>query len=550
MTFAIYAFYFIVLIGVLVFVHEGGHFLLAKLFGVKVHVFSLGFGPRLVGFRRGETDYRLSAVPIGGYVKMLGEDPAEVAGPEDAGRAFTDKPRWQRLCIIAGGPAMNLVFPLFLHFGVGVTFSEVAPPEVGFVVPGMPGAAAGLEPGDRILSIDGVEVETFDEMVSKVAPSPGRPLALRIRRGDGERSLTVVPSPVQRTILMSKKETVGQIGVYAAYAASAIGVDDPGSPAAAAGLRTFDRITAVDGAKVDRYAEASRRIARAAGRAALLEVRHLKPGAAAPFDDADYEAAPVVIRLDVPAGARGLAGLGALEAGDFVADVQAGGPAAAIGLERGDRLLSLDGAFEGAVLIERGLVAAPDAWHVLAWSRRGERMSAPYRLAFVPAGEKKDLGVAQDAYANGFSVHMPFVSATIPNPARVSGAVRYAIAETKSGLVMTGLGFELLFRREVSLQSLGGPLMIGQLAGMAGQEGASSFVWMMALISLNLGLINLLPIPILDGGQIAMIAAEAIVRRPISRRLRERIMLVGLALIVALMLFATRNDIMRLILGW
>ena len=109
--------------------------------------------------------------------------------------------------------------------------------------------------------------------------------------------------------------------------------------------------------------------------------------------------------------------------------------------------------------------------------------------------------------------------------------------------------FGLLFRHEVSFQSIGGPLMIGQLAGMAGQEGAESFIGMMALISLNLGLINLLPIPMLDGGQIAMIAAEAVTRRPLSRKLRERIMLVGLALIVALMLFATRNDIMRLIVG-
>jgi regulator of sigma E protease len=250
----------------------------------------------------------------------------------------------------------------------------------------------------------------------------------------------------------------------------------------------------------------SRAIAKAAGREVALTVRRLRPDAAQPFDDADYGAAAIPIRLDVPKGARGLASLGALEAYDFVADVAKGGPGDAIGLKRGDRLLSLDGVFEGAVLIERGLSAAPDICHVLAWSRGGVRMSAPYRLAFIPAGEKKDLGVAQDAYANGFSIHMPFVSVTIENPARVRGAVRYAIAETESGLVMTGMGFELLFRREVSFESIGGPLMIGQLAGMAGQEGASSFIWMMALISLNLGLINLLPIPILDGGQILIIA--------------------------------------------
>jgi len=546
MTVLIYIFYFVVLIGVLVFVHEGGHFLVAKLFKVKVHAFSLGFGPRLFGFRGRETDYRVSAVPIGGYVKMLGEDPSEVAGPEDIGRAFTDKPRWQRFCIIAAGPAMNLAFPLFLHFGVGLTIDRVAPPDVGFVVPGMPGAAAGLVPGDRITAIDGEPVATFEEIVAVVSPRPGQALDIELVRDGRPIRRTIVPSAIRRSIIASEKETVGQIGVYSSYTEPVVGVDDPGSPAAAAGLRTFDRIVAVDGAAVERYIDASRAVGRAAGRTATLSVRRLEPDAKAPFGDESYGPEPLTVRVEVPVGARDLAGIGALESGDFVAHVEPGDPAERIGLERGDRLVSLDGDLYGAVQIERGLAAAPDICHVLSWSRRGAVMSSPYRLKFVPAGEKKDLGVAQDAYVNGFSVYMPFVVSRIDNPARLSGALRYAIAETRDGVRLIGIGFKLLFRREVSLESIGGPLMIGQLAGMAGQEGAASFIWMMALISLNLGLINLLPIPILDGGQILIIATEAIIRRPLSRKLKERIMLVGLALIVALMLFATRNDILRL----
>ncbi|MCK9461308.1 MAG: site-2 protease family protein [Proteobacteria bacterium] len=550
MTIVAYVFYFVLLIGVLVFVHEGGHFLVAKLFKVKVHVFSLGFGPRLLGFRGKETDYRVSAVPIGGYVKMLGEDPGEVVKAEDAGRAFTDKPRWQRFCIIAAGPFMNLIFPLFLHFGVGLTIDRVAPPDVGFVVPGMPGAAAGLEPGDRITAIDGEPVESFDEVVAIVSPQPGRALEIELVRDGRPIRRTITPSAVRRSVVVpSEKETVGQIGVYAAYVAPVVGIDDPRSPAALAGLRTFDRIEAIDGARIERFADASRAVAKAAGRTIELAVRHLKPDAEAPFDDADYAAQPVIARVEVPYGAKGLARIGALEPGDFVAHVEPDGPAARIGLRRGDRLLTLDGDLEGAVQIERGLGAAPDICHALAWSRQGELFSRPYRLTFVPAGKKKDLGVAQDAYVNGFSVHMPFVDSRIDNPARLSGAIRYAIAETREGMRLIAIGFKLLFRREVSLESIGGPLMIGQLAGMAGQEGAVPFIWMMALISLNLGIINLLPIPILDGGQILIIAVEAVIRRPLSRKLKERIMLVGLALLIALMLFATRNDIMRFITG-
>ena len=443
---------------------------------------------------------------------------------------------------------MNLIFPLFLHFGVGLTIDRVAPPDVGFVVPGMPGAAAGLEPGDRIVAIDGEPVETFEQIVGIVAPRPGQALDIELMRGDRAIRRTIVPSAVRRSIIGSEKETVGQIGVYASFTAAVVGVDDPASPAATAGLRTFDRIEAVDGAKVERFIDASRAVAEAAGREAELSVRHLKADAKAPFGDDDFEQQPVRVRVPIPAGARGLPGIGALEAGDFVAHVEPGGPAEEIGLRRGDRLVALDGDLEGVVQIERGLAAAPDVCHVLAWSREGQPMSAPYRLRFVPAGDKKDLGVAQDAYVNGFAVHLPFVDSRIDNPARISGAFRYAVAETRDGVRLIGIGFKMLFRREVSLESIGGPLMIGQLAGMAGQEGATSFIWMMALISLNLGLINLLPIPILDGGQILFIAVESVIRRPISRKLKERIMLVGLAMIVALMLFATRNDIMRFIL--
>jgi regulator of sigma E protease len=546
MTIATYIFYFVLLIGVLVFVHEGGHFLVAKLCKVKVHVFSLGFGPRLFGLHRGETDYRVSLVPIGGYVRMLGEDPSEVVGPEDVGRSFVDKPRWQRFCIIAAGPIMNMIFPLFLHFGVGLTIDRVAPPDVGFVVPAMPGAAAGLVPGDKIISINGEPVATFEEIVAIVAPRPGQALDIELEREGRRIQRTIVPSAVRRSIVASEMETVGQIGVYSSYTAPVVGIDDPKSPAAAAGLRTFDKIEAVDGAKAERYIDASRAVAKASGRAVEISLRHLKADAKAPFEDDDYDPKPVSVRVEIPAGAKDLAAIGALESGDFVSHVEPGGPAAKIGLQRGDRLVSLDGDLLGAVQIERGLAAAPDICHVLSWSRGGALESGPYKLQFVPAGEKKDLGVAQDAYVNGFSVHMPFVDTRIDNPARISGAIRYAASETRDGVRLIGIGFKLLFRREVSLESIGGPLMIGQLAGMAGQEGAVPFIWMMALISLNLGLINLLPIPILDGGQILIIATEAVIRRPLSRKLKERIMLVGLALIIALMLFATRNDIMRL----
>src|SRR5574341_1905010 len=146
---------FIVLVGILIFVHELGHFIFLKLFGVKVTRFSLGFGPALLRIRRGETEYRLSAFPLGGYVKMLGEDPQDEIGPEDEGRAYHQKPRWQRAVAVAAGPAFNLILPLPITFAFFAAQDTLPPSTIGTVLAGSPAAAAGLMPDDRVVEVDG-----------------------------------------------------------------------------------------------------------------------------------------------------------------------------------------------------------------------------------------------------------------------------------------------------------------------------------------------------------------------------------------------------------
>ncbi|MBW2276452.1 MAG: RIP metalloprotease RseP [Deltaproteobacteria bacterium] len=549
MEFVETVFFFVILIGVLIFVHEGGHFVMAKVFKVKVHTFSLGFGPKLIGFRKGETLYKVSAVPVGGYVKMLGEDPSERIDPADQGRAFTDKPLWQRFLIIIGGPLMNAIFPLFLHFGVGLTVAEVLPSEVGTVIPGMPAYEAGMQPGDRITAVEGEPVSSFAEMVTKIEPHPGQPLEFRVRRGDDELTLTVSPEPVQRTVLLTEKETVGIIGVMSPYLAPIVGVENPDSPAGKAGLITFDRVSRADGQQVERLLDLDRILEQAAGRDVELVVERFRSDLKPPFRD-PYEPLALVKTIAVPAGTNGLAELGIHDSLDFVAYVEPEGAAAAIGLERGDRLLSLDGKPYATGQIWSAIDRQPDKERVLAWSRGGQRFDQAFRPEFIPAGEAGDLGIARDAYDKGFWGFAKTASVEpIKNPSRLGNALRYSWAETLNGMRMIGLGFELLFKGEVSLRTLGGPIMIGQLAGMAGQQGASSFIWMMALISLNLALFNLLPIPVLDGGQLVFISLEAIKRKPISRLIKERVMLVGLAMILVLLVFATWNDIARLIVG-
>ncbi len=540
--------FFILLIGVLVFVHEGGHFLMAKLFGVKVHVFSLGFGPKLLGFRKGETLYKLSAVPFGGYVKMLGEDdPTEEREPADAGRGFHEKPKWQRALILAGGPAMNLVFPLVLHFAVGLTETRVDPPEIGWVLPGSPAEQAGLMPGDRIVAVDGAPVRTFDEMRTRVAPHPGVPLRLRIEREGEAFETTIIPATAQVTVLLDIQRTIGRLGVAQRYLPPVIGVADPSFPAADAGLETFDRIAAVDGVPIERWVDLERALSGAAGRTVRLAVQR-DPRHPTPDMPRTLEAF-----LKVPTGKTNPAALGLEPFSDFVEWVEPGGAADLAGIEPGDRLVSVDGGAPGAEGAFAALGADKKGRHLMGFARPAEERSyaSVYALEWIPAGEAKDLGIASDVYEPGLRLRNEAAIPVTPidNPAPLTHAFRHALDETAEGFEMTFLGFQLLAQGRISMRTLGGPIMIGQLAGMAGREGAGPFLWMMALISINLGLINLFPIPIFDGGHLLLLGAEAIRRRPLGQRFREKLMFVGLAFVLFLMVFVTWNDISRLLVG-
>ena len=545
--------YFIILIGLLVFIHEAGHFFFAKLFKVKVHVFSLGFGPKLVGFQKGETLYKVSALPLGGYVKMLGEDPSEIISEADRGRAFTDKPAWQRTLIIVGGPIMNIVFPLFLHFGAGLTMTDVMPAEVGFVLKDMPAWKAGLRPGDVIEAIDGKEVATFDDLVELVSPKPGRKIDVTIKRDGKTLEIVMVPKSTEVPIVLDEKETVGRIGVAPEYLSALIGVSDPDSAASKAGLESFDYVTEVNGNPIKRFVDLERAVLKHAGEAVLLKLRRFKPEGEPPFRpfENQFEENATTVMLQVPAGIASLADIGIDPSTDYVAHVTKGGVAEAIGLELGDKIVSVDGKEAGLSHAFTAFNQKPDDTHMLAWMRNGKRFEASLKQKFVPAGEAGDLGIKRDTYDKGF---WGWIGKTVPpdmiaNPALVSSAFHHAVNETWAGIRLIGIGFKLLFQGKVSMRSIGGPIMIGQLAGQAGQMGAQSFFWIMALISLNLGLLNLLPIPVLDGGQLLLIAVESATRRPISQAIKEKVMLVGVAMILILMVFATWNDIARLVLG-
>jgi len=541
----------VALLGVLILVHELGHFLCAKAFDVKVLRFSLGFGPRLLGFTRGETEYRLSLVPLGGYVRLLGEDPAEPIPPIDRSRALAVKPLWQRFTIVIAGPAFNLLLPLLIYFVHYAGQHTLLPPVIGTVLPTLPAAAAGLLPGDRVETVDGKRIRYWEELERVIADSPGQTLRFGIHRGSDAEERDVTPVRVERTGPLRMRERVGWIGVSPRFQLPEIGVLDPNSPAAQAGLKTFDFVTAVNGQPVGTWTEFARVIERSG--ASPLRLNYLRGGySAVPFAHVEIEEPGSAVVLPVPvfdaAGKRRYE-TGILSAELFVYSVEPGSPADQIGLRRGDQILALDGQpLPHWDLLRQRLAASPDRRFEVSWlSPGGVRHDASFR---------QELRSELDAYRQeeqrlvfGALNRLAWkTEAPVPITNRFGYALSHSFERTGQIIVAMTYGFAELLRGRVPLTTLGGPLMIGYVAGVAAEQGFDQYLWLMALISINLGLLNFLPVPILDGGLLMFFMLELFKRRPPSRRAREIASYVGLVIVVTLMLFALRNDVVRYLL--
>ena len=538
--------YFITLTSSLIFVHELGHFMFAKAFGVKVLTFSLGFGPKILRFRGRETEYCIGLLPLGGYVSMLEESKADVVHPEDRTRTFESLPVYKRILIVLAGPAMNLVFPVLLYFSVFISSPSFLPPTVGVVLPGHP-AEGKLRPGDRVMSVNHEEIGTFDELKRIIAKSPRRTLVLKVFRDNRYVDVEIVPEEMIERRELDIIERVGTIGVQPSAPAAVIGVPNPESPAYRAGLRTFDVVTNVAGRPVRRFMDLEDALDQ--NRGETVPVTYMRPvpvpnALGGMADMAVFEAGVVALTPD--ASGEDLLGRTGVELADlYVAVLPEDSYFYKAGLRTGDKILELDGET------------------LPAWSTFRERVVAepdrPHRIQYLAARDGRSrYGTFQmrredfvDAHGQAFAKYVSRLQHWVPlapedrveHPTPIRYAFGKAIQETADVTRFIVVGMVRLIQGRLSLDSLSGPITIYEVAGEEGRKGPDYFVWVMALLSINLGLLNLLPIPVLDGGHLAFFAAEAVLRRPLPLRFREVAHIVGMAFVVMMMGLAFKNDV-------
>lgn len=418
---------FIIVLGFLIFTHEAGHFVFAKLFRVRVLVFSFGFGKRLFGFRRGETDYRVSMIPLGGYVRMAGENPEEKTGADPG--EFLTKPKWQRFLILLAGPGVNLIIAVvFLAWMnmIGILMPRNSLPILGSVLPGKPAAAAGLQAGDVILEANGERITTFDDLRLVIGMNPGIAVRLEYQRGAAVRKTTIVP---ERQV--TDYGVTGVAGVMA-FVEPEVGRVLPDSAAGRAGLREGDRILSIGGKPVTQMTQ-------------------------------------FITALD-PKGAK------------------------------------------------------PASFEV----RRGAQTIA---LTLPPKSPSEE-------------IYPGFGQPLVLRKLGLGAALRESVSQNIKMVKYTFIVIGRLVRAQGSVKDFSGPLSIARISGEMLRTGWRQLVVLMATISLQLGIMNLLPIPVLDGGHIMILVLEGFFRRELSLKVKERIQQIGFAALATLMIFVLYHDVL------
>ena len=538
---------FVVLLGILIFVHELGHFMVARWCGVRVEVFSLGFGKKILKYKKGDTTYALSIIPLGGYVKMFGEQPGDSIPAEERKHSFSHKNVWQRVAVVLAGPLMNFFFAIFIFFVIATIGEEAKTPVLGDVAVKTAAYEAGFRSADRLISVNNKKINTWEDFQKVLSQKEDRDLHLDVvlqHEGSKENSTISVnaksePNP---NVLSSYSYVANVEGLSPVSIGTNIGLQN-GSPLYAIGLRTGDMITSINGQKVTYWRDLDSVLTKLNAKEPLvIDVMGTREG--------DKTDKPITVTLAPLESIKtySLETLGIESSDLYLSNVVENSPAAAAGLHEMDRLVSING-----VKLAK--------WEDVVNNIKSFDGKNPVKMSILRDGRNMDLNITpkmttqmtsggseEKRYTIGirpvFNLAPPeLMIVKAGNPVE---AIARGIQRTLDVSAMTVMSFVRLFEAKISPKNIGGVLSIGQAASETFKVGLGQFLQMMAVISINLFILNLLPIPVLDGGHLVFYIIEIVKGAPLSMRKMEVAQQVGLALLMSLMIFALFNDFTRL----
>lgn len=535
---------FLAILAPLVIVHELGHFFFAKLFRVRADVFSVGFGPRLFSKQWGETEFRLALIPLGGFVKLLGEDPEKPLTPEEAKRALHTQASWKRFFIFFGGPLFNFIWAMLVFSTILFIGEPQLASVVGRVLPGSPAQVAGFHSGDRILSIQDQSVKKFEEVAHIVSEHPKQELLFRVQRPSLRQEMTLKATPSAKDGFTPYGEStqVGEIeGLLPTARSAQVGISNPESAAAKAGMQTGYVINEFNGQLNPNFEDLERSYAVIPE--GISFSLHFKTADA----KADFEGQKIT--WTKPRGSKGLASDFGLYSNElFVDRTLPKSPADRAGLQKGDRLVKVGDTpvrtfFELKDRVQS--LGEKNGAFALAWERAGKLQEV--RIEPTATQTKDALLNTKTQYTIGVIPMLTWAEPDteierIYNPfvLLVKGTERMIDLSAKNLISITKM-----FTGDVSVATLGGPILIGKLAGESISRGLIAFLSTMGVLSVGLGVLNLLPVPILDGGHIVLLLVEGIRRRPLTLKQMEVVQQIGLVFILTLMVIVIKNDLSR-----
>ncbi|MFN7728862.1 MAG: RIP metalloprotease RseP [Bdellovibrio sp.] len=533
---------FVILLGLLIFVHELGHFAVAKWCGVRVETFSLGFGKKLLKYKKGDTTYALSLIPLGGYVKMFGDEVGADISNEQKKHSFLHKNVWQRIAIVLAGPLMNFFFAIFVLFIVALIGEDARKPSIGDVPVDSSAYQSGVRSGDNVLSVGGTPVRTWEEFQHQMNLRIGQVVELALQRYGSNEAIKVQVSPQSRPNpnILSLDENIGEVqGLANNSYAAVVGVRAK-TPSEKFGLRTGDRIVKVNGKEINYFREIEPMILPLQGQSVSLEIERW-PSLGAKKSET------ILIDTLLPAFSS-LEALGLEKSELYLSKVVEKSPAEKAGLLAGDRILTVDN-------------VQAKSWETILENVKGYKGEGPVTFTVLRQGDVKSFEIipelTEQMNAHGgedkrYTVGiLPWIAMAMPPIEKIAAdgvgsALKRGYDRTIDITVMTVVSFLRLAQSKISPKSIGGVISIGQAASETFKTGLSQFLTMMAVISVNLFILNLLPIPVLDGGHLLFYTVEAIRGAPLSMRKMEIAQQVGLVLLMSLMVFALFNDFTRL----